>query len=185
MRGNRGRNAGGVVPAGQALRRQPPKFGRAWSGAGSRCGARIRTVLGNTRRQGIQAVVLQLVVQFVQKFHPDDFTVRPFGAQSGRPTVPAPRTARPSGCVTQRRCRRNFMPELATPCALIVMGVAGSGKSTVAEALAARLGWRFADADGFHPASNVAKMSAGHPLTDDDRWPWLRAIAAEIASTCQ
>ncbi|WP_295854522.1 gluconokinase [Tardiphaga sp.] len=66
------------------------------------------------------------------------------------------------------------------PCALIVMGVAGSGKSTIAEALAAKLGWRFADGDAFHPASNVAKMSAGHPLTDDDRWPWLQAIADEI-----
>ncbi|MET0706384.1 MAG: gluconokinase [Tardiphaga sp.] len=60
------------------------------------------------------------------------------------------------------------------------MGVSGSGKSTIAEKLAARLGWRFADGDDFHPASNVAKMSAGQPLTDDDRWPWLRAIADEI-----
>ena len=70
------------------------------------------------------------------------------------------------------------------PCALIVMGVSGSGKSTVAEALAERLGWRCEDGDKFHPASNVAKMSAGQPLTDDDRWPWLKAIAAEIARTC-
>ncbi|MEP6840850.1 MAG: gluconokinase [Bradyrhizobium sp.] len=60
------------------------------------------------------------------------------------------------------------------------MGVSGSGKSTVAEHLAARLGWRYVDGDLFHPAGNVAKMSAGHPLTDEDRWPWLRAIAAEI-----
>ncbi len=67
-----------------------------------------------------------------------------------------------------------------TPCALVVMGVSGSGKSTIAEQLAARLGWRYVDGDLFHPPSNVAKMSAGHPLTDDDRWPWLRAIAAEI-----
>jgi gluconokinase len=65
-------------------------------------------------------------------------------------------------------------------CALIVMGVAGSGKSTVGEALAARLGWRYEDGDRFHPASNVAKMSAGQPLTDEDRWPWLKAIADEI-----
>jgi gluconokinase len=70
------------------------------------------------------------------------------------------------------------------PCALIVMGVSGSGKSTVAEALSARLGWRCADADRFHPASNVAKMSAGQPLTDDDRWPWLKAIADEIDRLC-
>jgi gluconokinase len=67
-----------------------------------------------------------------------------------------------------------------TPCALIVMGVSGSGKSTVGEALAKRLGWLYEDGDKFHPASNVAKMRAGQPLTDEDRWPWLRAIAAEI-----
>ena len=72
------------------------------------------------------------------------------------------------------------MPPDAGPRALIVMGVSGSGKSTIGERLAARIGWRFEDADAFHPASNVAKMSAGHPLTDEDRWPWLRAIAAEI-----
>jgi gluconokinase len=66
------------------------------------------------------------------------------------------------------------------PCALVVMGVSGSGKSTIAEHLAARLGWRYVDGDLFHPPSNVAKMSAGHPLSDEDRWPWLRAIAAEI-----
>jgi gluconokinase len=72
-----------------------------------------------------------------------------------------------------------------TPCALIVMGVAGSGKSTIGEALAARLGWAFEDGDRFHPASNVAKMSAGHPLTDEDRWPWLQAIADEIDRVCE
>lgn len=60
------------------------------------------------------------------------------------------------------------------------MGVSGSGKSTIATALAERLGWPFEDGDRFHPASNVAKMSAGQPLTDDDRWPWLQAIADEI-----
>ena len=66
------------------------------------------------------------------------------------------------------------------PCALVVMGVSGSGKSTVADRLAARLGWRFEDGDSYHPARNVAKMSAGQPLTDEDRWPWLQAIADEI-----
>jgi len=60
------------------------------------------------------------------------------------------------------------------------MGVSGSGKSTVGESLAKRLGWPYEDADQFHPASNVAKMRAGEPLTDEDRWPWLKAIAAEI-----
>jgi gluconokinase len=71
------------------------------------------------------------------------------------------------------------------PCALVVMGVSGSGKSTVAEKLAQRLNWSFEDGDRFHPASNVAKMSAGHPLTDEDRWPWLRAIADEIDRICK
>ena len=66
------------------------------------------------------------------------------------------------------------------PYALVVMGVSGSGKSTIADHLARRLGWAYEDADQFHPASNVAKMSAGHPLTDEDRWPWLQAIAYEI-----
>lgn len=66
------------------------------------------------------------------------------------------------------------------PCALVVMGVSGSGKSTIADRLADRLGWTFEDGDRFHPAGNVAKMIAGHPLTDEDRWPWLQAIADEI-----
>ena len=72
------------------------------------------------------------------------------------------------------------MATSTSPCALIVMGVSGSGKTTIGERLAARISWRYEDADTFHPASNVAKMSAGQPLTDEDRWPWLRAIADEI-----
>ncbi|MBO0802404.1 MAG: gluconokinase [Nocardiopsaceae bacterium] len=61
---------------------------------------------------------------------------------------------------------------------LIVAGVSGSGKTTVGERLGQRLGWPFADADGFHPAANVAKMHAGIPLTDADRMPWLGSITA-------
>ncbi len=80
--------------------------------------------------------------------------------------------------------RLNDRPDKA-PCALIVMGVSGSGKSTIASRLAERLGWTFEDGDRFHPQSNVAKMSAGQPLTDDDRWPWLQAIADEIDRVCQ
>ena len=72
------------------------------------------------------------------------------------------------------------MGDTHPPCALVVMGVSGSGKSTIADRLAARLDWRFEDGDGFHPPGNVAKMSAGQPLTDDDRRPWLQAIADEI-----
>jgi len=63
---------------------------------------------------------------------------------------------------------------------VVVMGVSGCGKSTVGEALAASLGWRFLDADDFHPPANVAKMAAGTPLVDEDRWPWLDRLAAEM-----
>jgi gluconokinase len=66
---------------------------------------------------------------------------------------------------------------------LVVMGVSGSGKSTVGALLAARLRWEFEDGDWFHPAANVDKMHKGIPLSDEDRWPWLRAIAAWIDDT--
>jgi gluconokinase len=71
------------------------------------------------------------------------------------------------------------------PCAIVVMGVAGSGKTTIGEGLAEQLGWTYEDGDKFHPKSNVEKMSAGHPLTDADRWPWLQAIADEIDRVCK
>lgn len=64
---------------------------------------------------------------------------------------------------------------------IVVMGVSGSGKSTVGAALSQRLRVPFADADDFHPAANVEKMSAGHPLDDDDRYPWLETIGQWLA----
>lgn len=63
---------------------------------------------------------------------------------------------------------------------IIVMGVSGSGKTTVAQGIATAMGWEFAEGDAFHPETNVAKMASGHPLTDEDRWPWLKAIGAWI-----
>jgi gluconokinase len=64
--------------------------------------------------------------------------------------------------------------------AVVVMGVSGAGKSTIARRLADQLGWDFAEGDDLHPAANVAKMAAGHPLTDADRVPWLEAVASWI-----
>ena len=63
---------------------------------------------------------------------------------------------------------------------IVVMGVSGCGKSTVAAELVARTGWVFAEGDDFHPPANVAKMHAGIALTDEGRWPWLTAVAAWI-----
>jgi gluconokinase len=57
------------------------------------------------------------------------------------------------------------------------MGVSGSGKTTAAKLLARRLAWPYAEGDDFHPEANVQKMAAGTPLEDEDRWPWLRAVA--------
>jgi gluconokinase len=65
---------------------------------------------------------------------------------------------------------------------VVVMGVCGCGKTTVGKALAAALGWRFFDADDFHPPANIEKMAAGIPLTDTDRWPWLDRLAAEMGA---
>ncbi|MBX9595257.1 MAG: gluconokinase [Roseomonas sp.] len=65
---------------------------------------------------------------------------------------------------------------------ILVMGVSGAGKSTVGQAIAATLGLPFADADDFHPEANIAKMSRGEALNDDDRWPWLAAIGAHLAA---
>lgn len=67
-----------------------------------------------------------------------------------------------------------------SPMVVVVMGVAGAGKSTLALALANDMGVRFLEGDDLHPAANVAKMRRGEPLTDSDRWPWLSAVAAWI-----
>ncbi len=65
---------------------------------------------------------------------------------------------------------------------IVVMGVAGCGKTSIGEALAERLGWPFLEGDAFHPQSNKDKMAAGNPLTDEDRWPWLDRIAEDMAA---
>ncbi len=72
---------------------------------------------------------------------------------------------------------------MASP--IVVMGVSGSGKSTVGAALAQRLRVPFADADDFHPPANIAKMTAGEPLNDDDRYPWLEANGMWLAEHCE
>jgi carbohydrate kinase (thermoresistant glucokinase family) len=83
-----------------------------------------------------------------------------------------------------RQSPRIWSPALAhsvtKPIVIIVMGVSGSGKTTIASLLAAALGCQFQEGDDLHPAANVEKMHSGKPLTDADRLPWLRKIAAEI-----
>lgn len=69
----------------------------------------------------------------------------------------------------------------SAPLHLVFMGISGSGKSTVAEAVRARLGWEFAEGDDFHPPANVSKMREGIPLTDADRWGWLESLAGWTA----
>src|SRR3954471_9810308 len=69
----------------------------------------------------------------------------------------------------------------ATPDHVVVMGVSGSGKSTVAKGISTVMGWEFAEGDAFHSEANVAKMHGGQPLTDEDRWPWLAAIGEWIS----
>jgi gluconokinase len=73
-----------------------------------------------------------------------------------------------------------FASRLTEPVIVVVMGVSGSGKTTVAALLAAGLGWQYQEGDDLHPAANVTKMRGGTPLTDADRLPWLEKIAAVI-----
>ena len=63
---------------------------------------------------------------------------------------------------------------------VIVFGVSGAGKTTIGKLLAEELGWRFYEADDFHPRPNIEKMRSGHPLTDEDRWPWLKLLREQI-----
>ncbi|SDP21842.1 gluconate kinase, SKI family [Pedococcus dokdonensis] len=86
--------------------------------------------------------------------------------------VPSPEPSTPDARPAPSHSSAPTAPPL-----VVVMGVSGSGKTTVGAALAQRLHVPFADADDFHPEANIAKMSAGVPLDDDDRWPWLAAIA--------
>ena len=65
---------------------------------------------------------------------------------------------------------------------IIVMGVSGCGKTTIGDLVARELGVPFLDGDSLHPVENVAKMAAGTPLTDDDRWPWLATVGSELAN---
>jgi len=67
---------------------------------------------------------------------------------------------------------------------VVLMGVSGSGKTTVGKVLAARLGWRFVDADDYHPPANIEKMRRGIPLTDEDRRPWLQGLARLVDAAC-
>jgi gluconokinase len=67
---------------------------------------------------------------------------------------------------------------------IVLMGVSGSGKTTVGQVLARQLGWTFVDADSYHPAANIAKMHRGIPLDDDDRRPWLRALGRRLEEAC-
>jgi len=73
-----------------------------------------------------------------------------------------------------------LMAKTAQQPVLVIMGVSGSGKSTVAGVLAGRLGWDLAEGDDLHPEANVAKMHSGQALTDEDRWPWLGIISGWI-----
>lgn len=69
---------------------------------------------------------------------------------------------------------------MAHPTIIVLMGVTGAGKTTIGELLSSKLQWRFFDADDFHPPANIAKMAAGIPLEDEDRWPWLENLRNEM-----
>lgn len=77
------------------------------------------------------------------------------------------------------------MPSAAARYAIVIMGVSGSGKSTIGAALATRLGCQFLEGDGFHTPHSVAKMRAGQPLDDEDRWPWLDRVATSLRDAAE
>lgn len=68
---------------------------------------------------------------------------------------------------------------------IVLMGVSGSGKTTLGWLLARELGWTFIEADDYHPSANIEKLRRGEPLTDADRWPWLRALRQEVEKVCR
>src|SRR5512132_2153881 len=98
-------------------------------------------------------------------------------------TSARPRRSPSRGLRQIRGSERQTASSLEKPSVVVVMGVSGSGKSTIASMLAHRLNWIFEEGDWFHPRSNIEKMHRGEPLTDEDRWPWLEGIAAWIDAT--
>ncbi len=85
-----------------------------------------------------------------------------------------------TGLHTRRTMSRTEETSVPDPVVLVMMGVSGSGKTTIAQGVAAQVGWDVVEGDRFHPLANIAKMSSGIPLDDADRLPWLRAIATVI-----
>jgi 6-phosphogluconolactonase len=105
--------------------------------------------------------------------------------QAAMPALSAATAGGPPASLRSRRGRtkRTRAEPSPLPSVIVLMGVSGAGKSTIAAMLAHRLGWTYEDGDWFHPPSNVEKMHAGHPLTDDDRLAWLQGIEAWIRAT--
>jgi carbohydrate kinase (thermoresistant glucokinase family) len=88
-----------------------------------------------------------------------------------------------SALPASQRTAKTSLQAASSPTVIVVMGVSGAGKSTIAAMLAHRLGWTYEDADWFHPPGNIEKMQSGQPFTDDDRLAWLRGIAVWINAT--
>ena len=134
--------------------------------------------------QGLAPAVLRVAIYDTEWHVTNTVTVAPPRARpsSRSPIRPRPALSRSGGRTPARswsaarsHSSRDLRLTRLAAMIVIVAGVSGSGKTTVGAMLAGRLSWRFADADAFHPTANIEKMHAGIPLTDDDRWPWLRA----------